>query len=61
MKPKNLIELKEHRPQLYKRLVNWGLQRRKNTWTRENYEYIVNTTIESEIETYLDQLVFTPN
>ena len=57
---KNLIDLKEQRPQLYKRLVNWGLQRRKETWTRENYEYITKTTIESEIETYLDQLVFTP-
>lgn len=60
MKPKNLIELKEQRPQLYKRLVNWGLQRRKDTWTRDTLEYITKTTIESEIETYLDQLVFTP-
>ena len=60
MKPKNLIELKEQRPQLYKRLVNWGLQRRRDTWTRENFEYVTKTIIESEIETYLDQLVFTP-
>lgn len=60
MKPKNLIELKENRPQLYKRLVNWGLQRKRDTWTKENFEYITKNTIESEIETYLDQLVFTP-
>lgn len=60
MKPKNLIELKENRPQLYKRLVNWGLQRKRDTWTKENFEYITETTIESEIETYLDHLVFTP-
>ena len=61
MKPKNLIDLKEQRPQLYKRLVNWGLQR-KTIWGFSNVEEYKKylTKVESEIETYLDELVFTP-
>ena len=58
---KNLIELKEQRPQLYKRLVNWGLQRR-TVWGFPNVDIYKKhlSNVENEIETYLDDLVFTP-
>jgi hypothetical protein len=56
-KGKNLIKLKEQRPQLYKRLVNWGLKR-KNTWGILYHKHIEE--VESEVNYYLDELVFTP-
>lgn len=60
MKPKNLIELKEQRPQLYKRLVNWGLQR-KHSWGFNLGEFKTQRAkVENQIEIYLDELVFTP-
>lgn len=57
MKYKNLIELKEQRPQLYKKLINWGLQR-KNTWGIPYHQ--CKESVEAEINYYLDELVFTP-
>ena len=58
---KNLIELKEQRPQLVKRLLNWGLQR-KNKYGFKNLENLhkQQIVIEAEVEQYLDELVFTP-
>ena len=58
---KNLIELKEQRPQLVKRLLNWGLQR-KNKWGFKTVEelYKQQTLVEAEVELYLNDLVFIP-
>lgn len=58
---KNFNELQEQRPQIVKRLVNWGLVR-KNKWgfkTLEEFEK-QKREVNAEIGLYLDDLVFTP-
>lgn len=61
MKYNSLTELKEHRPQLVKKLIGWGIQR-KNKHGFRSKEQIDSATIdiEKEVEEYLDELVFTP-
>lgn len=54
---KNFAELQEQKPQIAKRLMSWGLQR-KHSWGL-NFK-TQQAKVKDQIETYLDELVFTP-
>lgn len=61
MQYKNLRDLKEQRPQLVKRLLQWGLTRNyKFGFINQQKAEKGEQGVINEIEQYLDEVVFTP-